>query len=57
MRDSIIQWPTLYPCVVGHEIVGTVVKTGSKVEGDIKCVMEIFLVHPTLRSPRHLQKG
>ncbi|KAJ5624126.1 hypothetical protein N7510_000435 [Penicillium lagena] len=28
--------PTLYPCCVGHEIVGTVVRVGSKAVGDIK---------------------
>merc|ERR1712072_1438497 len=28
--------PTNYPCVVGHEIVGTAVRVGSKAEGDIK---------------------
>jgi alcohol dehydrogenase (NADP+) len=28
--------PTDYPCVVGHEIAGTVVRIGSKVEGGIK---------------------
>lgn len=28
--------PTKYPCCVGHEVVGTVVRAGSKVEGDIK---------------------
>ena len=28
--------PTMYPCVVGHEIVGEVVKVGSKVEGGIQ---------------------
>ena len=27
---------TLYPCCVGHEIVGTAVRVGSKAEGDIK---------------------
>ncbi|KAL2185701.1 alcohol dehydrogenase-like protein [Thermothelomyces heterothallicus CBS 203.75] len=27
---------TLYPCVVGHEIVGTVVRVGSKAEGGLK---------------------
>ena len=27
---------TLYPCVVGHEIIGTAVKVGSKVENGIK---------------------
>ena len=48
MRDSIIQFPTLYPCVVGHEIVGTVVKAGSKVEGGIKYVVTCFLVHRRL---------
>ena len=29
--------PTLYPCVVGHEIVGTAVRVGSKVENGL-CV-------------------
>lgn len=28
--------PTNYPCVVGHEIVGTAVRVGSKAEGGIK---------------------
>ncbi|KAH8755190.1 putative zinc-binding alcohol dehydrogenase [Hyaloscypha sp. PMI_1271] len=28
--------PTLYPCCVGHEIVGTAVRVGSKAEGNIK---------------------
>ncbi len=28
--------PTLYPCCVGHEIVGEAVKVGSKAEGNIK---------------------
>ncbi|KAK5276389.1 hypothetical protein LTR40_011688, partial [Exophiala xenobiotica] len=28
--------PTLYPVVVGHEIVGTAVRVGSKAEGGIK---------------------
>jgi len=28
--------PTMYPCCVGHEVVGTAVKVGSKVEGGIK---------------------
>ncbi|KAL2128080.1 hypothetical protein VTI74DRAFT_9759 [Chaetomium olivicolor] len=28
--------PTKYPCCVGHEIVGTVVRVGSKVEGGLK---------------------
>ena len=28
--------PTLYPCCVGHEIVGTAVKVGSKVENGIE---------------------
>ena len=28
--------PTMYPCVVGHEIIGEAVKVGSKVEGGIK---------------------
>ena len=27
---------SLYPCCVGHEIVGTAVKVGSKAEGGIK---------------------
>lgn len=28
--------PTIYPCCVGHEVVGTAVKVGSKVENGIK---------------------
>lgn len=28
--------PTIYPCCVGHEIVGTIVRAGSKVEGGLK---------------------
>lgn len=28
--------PTLYPQVAGHEIVGRVVRVGSKAEGDLK---------------------
>ena len=28
--------PTDYPCCVGHEIVGTAVRVGSKAEGGIK---------------------
>ncbi|KAJ5909235.1 NADP-dependent alcohol dehydrogenase 7 [Penicillium taxi] len=28
--------PTMYPCCVGHEIVGEVVRVGSKAEGNIK---------------------
>ena len=31
-------FPTPYPCVVGHEIVGTAVRVGSKAEGGIKSV-------------------
>ena len=30
--------PTIYPCCVGHEIVGIAVKVGSKVENGIKYV-------------------
>jgi alcohol dehydrogenase (NADP+) len=26
-------WPTMYPCVVGHEIVGEAVRVGKDVEG------------------------
>lgn len=32
----ILQGPTDYPCCVGHEIVGTAVRIGSKAEGSIK---------------------
>lgn len=28
--------PTMYPCIVGHEIIGTAVKVGSKAERGIK---------------------
>lgn len=30
------QGPSSYPCCVGHEVVGTAVRVGSKAEGDIK---------------------
>lgn len=33
VRNEWSAWPTVYPCVPGHEIVGRVTKTGSKVTG------------------------
>jgi len=35
---------TMYPCVVGHEIVSTAVKVGSKAEGGIKSVSQLTVV-------------
>ncbi|HVT88877.1 MAG TPA: NAD(P)-dependent alcohol dehydrogenase [Tepidisphaeraceae bacterium] len=32
-RNEWAVWPTVYPCVPGHEIVGKVTKVGSKVKG------------------------
>lgn len=35
-KNSYSQRPAMYPCCVGHEIVGTAVRVGSKVVGGIK---------------------
>src|ERR1700722_12244116 len=32
-RNEWAVWPTVYPCVPGHEIVGRVTKVGGKVKG------------------------
>ena len=34
--NSYSKGPTMYPCVVGHEIVGTAVRVGSKAQNEIK---------------------
>lgn len=35
-ETKLLQGPTMYPCCVGHEIVGIAVRVGSKAEGGIK---------------------